>query len=309
MRPEIIALLRIMVSIPGKRPKFYLYSGMKKNIAVCMASILVFSEVIFAQRILYTAPLGIQTYTFRRSIGADPARTLDTIRMLGFTEIEGGGESRAPRDFKKLCDERGITIPSTGASYEELVKLPDSVVWRAKALGSEYVMCAWIPHDNGVFTFENAKKAVDDFNKAGKILKDNGLTLCYHAHGYEFQPYENGTLLDYIITSTRPEYVSFEMDIFWIQFGGGDPVALLKKYGDRWKLMHLKDMRKGIKKDLTGLTSTENDVAFGTGQINIPSILREARKVGIMHYFIEDESSNITEQLPISIAYLKDQKE
>ena len=75
------------------------------------------------------------------------------------------------------------------------------------------------------------KKPWKILTRAGKILKENGLTFCYHAHGYEFQPYENGTLLDYIIKNTNPEYVSFEMDVFWIQFGGGDPVALLKKYG------------------------------------------------------------------------------
>jgi len=274
-----------------------------------LAITLLFNEIASAQKPLYTTPLGVQTYTFRRSIGNDPAKVLDTIKMLGFTEVEGGGGRIAPEDFKKLCDERGISIPSTGADYGQLVSAPDSVVMRAKALGAKYVMCAWIPHENGVLTLENAKKAVDDFNKAGKFLKDNGLILCYHAHGYEFQPYEDGTLLDYIVKNTNPEYVSFEMDIFWIQFGGGDPVALLKKYGDRWKLMHLKDMRKGIKKDLTGGTSTENDVAFGTGQVDIPAILKEAKKIGIKHYFIEDESSNITEQLPISIAYLKGLKE
>ena len=282
---------------------------MKKIIVLAGLLIAFLNEPVLAQKPLYTASLGIQTYTFRRSIGTDPAKVLDTIRMMGFTEIEGGGGRMAPEEFKKLCDERGITIPSTGANYEQLVRAPDSVAWRAKALGAKYVMCAWIPHDNGVLTFENAKKAVEDFNKAGKVLKDNGLIFCYHAHGYEFQPYENGTLLDYVFKNTNPEYVSFEMDIFWMQFGGGDPVALLKKYGDRWKLMHLKDMRKGIKKDLTGLTSTENDVAFGTGEIDIPSILKEAKKIGIKHYFIEDESNNMLSQLPQSIAYLKSLKE
>ena len=73
---------------------------------------------------------------------------------------------------------------------------------------------------------------MDDFNRAGKILKENGLTFCYHAHGYEFWPHEDGTLLDYIIKNTNPDYVSFEMDIMWIHFGGGDPAALLKKYGE-----------------------------------------------------------------------------
>ena len=283
---------------------------MKKIIVFAGLLIAILNEAILAQKPLYTAPLGIQTYTFRRSIGTDPAKVLDTIKMMGFTEIEGGGGGRiTPEEFKKLCDERKISIPSTGANYDQLVKAPDSVVMRAKALGSKYVMCAWIPHDNGVLTFENAKKAVEDFNKAGKILKDNGLIFCYHAHGYEFQPYENGTLLDYIFKNTNPQYVSFEMDIFWMQFGGGDPVALLKKYGHRWKLMHLKDMRKGIKKDLTGLTSTENDVTFGTGELDIRAILREAKKIGIKHYFIEDESNSIIEQVPKSIAYLKSLKE
>jgi sugar phosphate isomerase/epimerase len=192
-----------------------------------------------------------------------------------------------------------------GTGYEGLVKDPQAVADHAKILGAKYVMVAWIPHKTGSFNFENAKKAVEDFNTAGKVLKENGITLCYHAHGYEFWPHEKGTLLDYIITSTNPEYVSFEMDVMWIQFGGGDPVKLLKKYGDRWKLMHLKDMKKGIKKDLTGLTSPEHDVPLGTGELDIPGIVRAAKKIGIKHYFIEDESSNIKVSVPQSIAYLK----
>jgi sugar phosphate isomerase/epimerase len=262
----------------------------------------------FAQKPLFTEPLGIQAYTFRRSFPTSPVATLDTIKMMGFKLIEGGGGSLPLQEFKRLCNERGISIPSTGASYEQLVQQPDSVVYRAKTFGATYVMCAWIPH-NGPFTLENAKKAVADFNTAGKILRDNGLTLCYHAHGYEFQPYENGTLLDYLVTQTDPAYVSFEMDIFWIQFGGGDPVALLNKYGNRWKLMHLKDMRKGIKKDLTGGTSQENDVVLGTGELDIPAILRAAKKAGVKYYFIEDESSMIHVQVPQTIAYLRSLRE
>ena len=283
---------------------------MKKSLLLfqSMIAVLLFTDTVMAQKPLFTAPLGVQTYTFRRSIGADPAKVLDTIKMMGFTEIEGGSGRMLPQDFKKLCDERGISIPSTGVGYDDLINKIDSVVWRAKMLGSKYVMCAWIPHQNNELTFENAKKATEDFNHAGKILKENGLILCYHAHGYEFQPYEDGTLLDYIFKNTNPHYVSFEMDIFWIQFGGGNPTALLNKYGKRWKLMHIKDMRKGIKKDLSGGTSTENDVALGTGELNLPAILKAAKKIGIKHYFIEDESSNITIQVPQSIAYLKSLK-
>ena len=280
-----------------------------KKFIVAVATYLLIAETIIAQHALYTGPLGIQAYTFRRSFPVDPARTLDTIKRMGFTEIEGSGGNISPQQFKKLCNERGIKIPATGADYEELVHHPDSVVYRAKILGAKYVMCAWIPHNDGVLSFENAKKATEDFNRAGKFLNENGLTFCYHPHGYEFQPYEHGTLLDYIFEKTNPKWVSFEMDIFWIQFGGGDPVGLLKKYGTRWKLMHLKDMRKGTKKDLSGSTSDKNNVTLGTGELDIPAILKQAKKIRIQHYFIEDESDNIIVQLPQSVAYLKSLKE
>jgi sugar phosphate isomerase/epimerase len=257
---------------------------------------------------LYTAPLGVEAYTYRKSFPVDVAKTLDTIQMLGFTEIEGTGGKVTQAEFKKMCSDRGISIPATGADYNQLVKSPDSVAITAKILGAKFVMCAWIPH-KGVLTIDDAKKAVDVFNAAGKVLKEQGITLCYHAHGYEFQPYEDGTLLDYIIKNTDPKYVSFEMDILWIYFGGGDPVGLMKKYGSRWKLMHLKDLRKGTKKDLTGGTSQENDMPLGTGEIDIPGILKEAKIIGIKHYFIEDESAHVSTQVPQSIAYLKSLRE
>ncbi|MGC1242410.1 MAG: sugar phosphate isomerase/epimerase [Chryseosolibacter sp.] len=281
------------------------------SILLLAAAMAVEVSSVYAQKKkkpLYTAPLGVQAYTFRHSFPKDVAATLDTIKMLGFTELEGGGgRDMSPEEFRKMCAERGISIPATGAGYEQLVKDPQGVAARAKALGAKYVMTAWIPHKNGAFNFENAKQAVADFNAAGKVLKENGITFCYHVHGYEFWPHEKGTLLDYIIQNTDPEYVSFEMDIMWTHFGGGDPVALLTKYGDRWKLMHLKDLRKGTAKDRTGLTPDENDVPLGTGELDIPAILKAAKKAGVEHYFIEDESPahEVSKQVPQSIAYLK----
>lgn len=255
---------------------------------------------------LYDAPLGVQAYTYRNSFPNGVAATLDTIKALGITEMEtGGARGVSLEEYKKMCTERGISIPSTGASYEEIVKDPMAVVKKAKILGASYVMVAWIPHQRGNFSLEVAQKAVADFNQVGKVLSENGLTFCYHNHGYEFQPHGKATLMEYLIENTDPKYVSFEMDIMWTYFGGGDPVKLLNKYGNRWKLMHLKDLKKGVKGDLTGGTSTENDVALGTGQLDIPAILKAAKKAGIKHYFIEDESNDVRNQVPKSIAYLR----
>lgn len=274
-------------------------------IGLVFASCNTTSKVGKAGEPIFVAPVGVQAYSFRNYFPKDIPGTLDRIQAMGITEIEGGAGRIPPEEYKKLCDARGIRIPSTGAGFDELAKDPQAVAETAKKLGSKFVMCAWVPHDRGNFSLADAQKAIAVFNTAGEVLKKNGLTFCYHAHGYEFQPYGDGTLLDYIIQNTDPEYVSFEMDIFWIQFGGGDPVALLKKYGKRWKLMHLKDMEKGIEKNLTGGTNVEYNVPLGTGQLDMRNILIEGRKIGIAHYFIEDESSRVVDQVPESIAYLR----
>lgn len=281
---------------------------MKRLIFILALTGIVSSSIAQSGKPLYKAAFGVQTYTFRKSFPKGIPQTLDSIKAMGFTEVEGM-TGTSPEEFRKLCDERGLSIPSTGTGYENLVKDPQAVANTANILGSKYVMTSWIPHKRGEFNLDNAKKAVEDFNNAGKVLKENGVTFCYHVHGFEFQPYEGGTLMDYLIKNTNPEYVSFEMDILWTYFGGGDPVALLKKYGDRWKLLHVKDLKKGTPKDLTGGTSTENDVALGTGEIDIAGIIREANKVGVKHFFIEDESSRVNTQVPQSIAYLKSLKE
>src|SRR5690349_4343328 len=95
---------------------------------------------------LYKAAFGAAGYTFRKSFPNGVAATLDTIKAMGFTEFEGGGARMPAEEFRKLCDERGISIPSTGAPYESLIKEPAAVAERAKILGAKYVMCSWIPH-------------------------------------------------------------------------------------------------------------------------------------------------------------------
>jgi sugar phosphate isomerase/epimerase len=275
--------------------------------------LLFFSALLAAaqsSRPLFPQMPGIQAYTYRFSFQKDVAATLDTIRSLGFTEIECGvnPEGLTSEAFRKLLDDRGIKAPSVNVGYEDLIQNPEEMARKAKVLGASYLMVAWIPHKDA-FTLEDAKKAVADFNQVGKVLKENGITFCYHNHGYEFQPYGKGTLFDYLVQRTNPEYVSFEMDVLWTVHPGQDPVKLLNKYGNRWKLMHLKDLRKGIKGDLSGNTPVENDVPLGTGQIDLPAVLKAAKKAGVKYYFIEDESMFVAKQVPQSLAYLKSLKQ
>ncbi len=250
---------------------------------------------------------GIVSYTYRNSFQRNFEATLDTIRSLGITNIEFSnlfGKSAA--DIKKMLDQRGMRCSSFGVSYDDLLNKTTELAENARTLGASYVRVAWIPHEKNKFTIEHAKKAVQDFNAVGKILKEKyHLSFCYHNHGYEMQPYENGTYFDYIVKNTNPAFVNFELDILWAFHPGKDPVELLKKYGPRFKLMHVKDLRKGIKGDFSGGTPIENDVALGSGQIDIAAVIKAAQQSGIKNFYIEDESNEVHLQVPVSLAFLK----
>ena len=258
---------------------------------------------------VFSQSIGMEAYTYRNSFKKDAALTLDTLKSMNIKDIELSDLcGKTPSEFRKMLDERGIFCSSFGSSYMDILTKTREIGQIAKILGAKYIMVAWIPH-KAPFTIKAAQKAVTDFNNVGKILKEEfGIVFCYHNHGYEFQPYKEGTLFDYIVEKTNPRYVSFEIDILWTFFPGIDPVWLIRKYGKRFKLMHLKDLRKGVVGNFSGNTSTENDVVLGTGQLDIPSVLKEAKRVGIKHCYIEDESPIYYKQVPNSLMYLQNLK-
>ena len=250
-------------------------------------------------------PLGMVSYTYRQSLQKDMATTLDSLKILKVYDMEFSSLfGKKATEIRKLLDERGMYCSSFGVSYQDALTKADEVASNAKTLGAKFVRVAWIPHE-GPFTKELADKTITDFSIIGKNLKENyGLEFCYHNHGFEFAPYEGGTFFDYMAKNTDPKFVNFEMDILWTFFPGIDPAKLLEKYPNRFKLMHVKDLKKGVIGNLSGGTSSENDVALGTGQLNLPAIMKAAKKAKIQHYYIEDESSLHAIQVPESIKYL-----
>jgi len=257
--------------------------------------------------------IGLQMGSMRGMSKEGVPAMLARIKELGVTELEGGNSRGVDREtFKKLLKENGLKIIAVGGSFERLQNKDSlqTVIATAKDLGAQYVICYWIPHDGDNFTYADMKKGVEVFNEAGKTLKENGLTLSYHAHGYEFREYKEGkgTLFEYMMDNTKPEYVTFQMDVFWIKNPGQDPVALLKKYPTRWKSLHLKDRKIGTPNNLNGRQDKETNVVLGTGDVGIAEIMKTAKQLGIKHYFIEDESSRALEQVPQSIAYLRSLK-
>lgn len=269
---------------------------------------LLLSNAIFAQKpfskVLKDTP-GVVSFTFRNDFSKDVAGTLDYIKEMGIRNIEFSNLfGKTAVEMRALLDARGMVCTSYGVYYDALTNKTDKVIEDAKTLGAEFVRVGMIPH-KGEFTVQQADAAIQDFNRVGKLLKENGLEFCYHNHGYDFTPYEKSTLYDYLIQNTNPDYVSFELDILWVHQFGQDPLAYLKKYPSRFKLMHVKDLKRGVPVGLDVKTSSENDVPLGSGQINVQAILKQARKSPIKYYYLEDENSNSRAQVPLSLAFVK----
>ncbi len=275
---------------------------MKSKTIFLFAGLLVSGLAALGQK---SAPVGLGLYSFRNQFAKDIPGTMAKIRQMGFREVEVAGTyGLSAADFRKVLDQNNLKAISIGASFDDLDRNVPKVLAEARAVGAKYVACFWIPHDGDVFTLNDADRAIDVFNTAGRLLTDNGITLCYHTHGYEFQTYKDGTFFDYLAENLDPKFVNFEMDIFWVKAPGYDPIALLQKYPKRFPLMHLKDRKPGTPDSNTGHSDVESNVTLGQGDVGIAAIMKQAKKLGVKHFFIEDESSRSMEQMPGSLAFL-----
>src|SRR5438309_4819453 len=239
----------------------------------------------------FKGPLGVQLYSVRNAISKDVPGTLARVRALGFREVELAGTYglTAPQ-FRAELDRAGMRATSMHVGYERMRDSLTTVLDEARTLGVHYVGTAWIPHNDGPLTEDAAHRAAADFSAWGRAVRERGLQFFYHVHGYEFQPGASGALpMDILMRETPDGAVQFEMDVFWISRPGADPVAWLRKYPTRWRLLHLKDMKHGTPTNVnTGSANPdETEVPIGRGQVDYRGVLRTAREVGVEKYYIE----------------------
>lgn len=257
----------------------------------------------------FKGPLGLQLYSLRDQFKKDVPGTLTKVHEFGFHTVElAGTYGKSPAEFTAMLASNHLKAVAGHFDYGRFRDNPEGVAQEAKALGLEWAGTAWVPH-SGQVTEDWARETAKVFNHAGEVLAKEGIKFYYHNHGYEFVPHLDGTLFDLLVKETKPGVVYFEMDVMWTVFPGQDPTKLMEKHAGRWALMHLKELKKGVPTgSLSGGTDNRNGVVIGTGQTDWASLLRAAQKAGVKHYFIEDESPLVLEQIPQSLKYLENLK-
>ena len=189
-------------------------------------------------------------------------------------------------NFKNYLNELGLVPVSThqgGVTFDNV----DKVIADVKAGGFKYFVIPIPPM--GHFKYDNATRTMgmsDDIefltnflNVVGKKCKEAGLELLYHNHDFEYKKNSNGIVpIEYFLNNTDPEYVNFQMDLYWVTKAGADPVAYFKKYPNRFKLWHVKDM------DDQGRFAP-----VGNGTIDFAKILKNKELSGMQYYFVEQD--------------------
>ena len=140
----------------------------------------------------------------------------------------------------------------------------------------------------------------DQFNACGEITKKNGFRFAYHNHDYSFKAMDGIVPQDVMMKNTNPATVDFEMDMYWTAVAGVDSIAYMKKFPNRFKLVHVKDLAK--------TATVEESCIIGQGAIDYKNLLPEAAAQGINYYIVEQEAYTGTNELDCAkanAAYLK----
>ena len=233
--------------------------------------------------------VGVQLYTVRTVLPQDPLKVLRALEQIGYREAELNMDNLdkvfpalKQTSLKPISLHLDSTLFVSGQA-----KIP-AALDAAKTREVEYVVCPYVaPADRG--GADMMKKLGETLSKAGEMSQKLGMRLCYHNHAFDFAPSGNGTLLDVLLQAADPKLVSLELDIMWAQVAGLEPVAVLKKYGNRVALLHLKNVAEGTEKRYDETVPKAAFREVGNAVIDIPAVLSAAAQAGVKHYFVEQD--------------------
>jgi sugar phosphate isomerase/epimerase len=224
--------------------------------------------------------VGLQLYTVRDLMKADLPGTLRKVAQIGYKEVEFAGYfGRTPAQIRALLKQNGLTSPSSHIGLDILEKDSVRAFADAKAIGHQWVTMPYIPEERRK-TVDDWNKIIDLLNQLGPQAKAAGLRLAYHNHDFEIRPVNGVRPLDMMLDKTDPSLVDFEMDLYWVVFGGGDPIDFFNRHPKRFAMVHVKD---------SAGPPDNKMVDVGKGTIDFPKIFAMSDKAGIKHNFVEHD--------------------
>lgn len=222
----------------------------------------------------------VQLYTLRNECEQDFPGVLRQLKQMGWAGVELAGlHSYSAEEISDVLQETGLQTAGMHVSYQRLSSEIDSVLKEARLFNTTVLICPSVPHElrneEGYHQFRNGLNAI------AKEISQDGFTLSFHNHAFEFETSMNGTnALEYLLDPSEDNAILAEIDVYWVQKAGKDPASFIRPYSQRMPTMHIKDMSNDEK-----MTYAE----IGTGVIDFDPILMWGEQNGVEWYVVEQD--------------------
>lgn len=232
----------------------------------------------------------------------DLDKSMERLKGIGYNAVQVSGIG--PMDHqqvKDIMDKHGLTICATHISFEKMKEDLDDVIYQHKLWDCKYVGVGSMPEE-----YRTSKEGYIAFareaSEIGKRLADEGLQFFYHNHHFEFVKFDGVLGMDILLNESDPEVFGFEIDTYWVQVGGCNPVDWINKVAGRMQIVHFKDM--AIEKE--GYKPIMAEV--GEGNLNWPAIIEACTKTNVEWAAVEQDicQRDPFESLEISLKNLKE---
>ena len=231
------------------------------------------------------ARIGLELYSVRDAMHRDPERTLAAVRAMGYTDVEllwsFGNFGRTTEQVRAALDREGLRAPSAHISAITLF-----VGWQrsldiAHRLGHEYLI---VPSFTGETsrTLDDWREWADRFNTAGAAARRAGIWLAFHNESDHMTPIDGTVPYDVFVARTDPTVVRLQLDVGNMAMGGGDPLAYLQRYRDRYWSFHLKDV----------VADRSHDTELGTGTLDFRRLLAAVPDIDHKFCYVEQEGAS-----------------
>ena len=269
-------------------------------------------------------PVAVQVYSVRDSAEANLADTLRKIKEMGYAGVEFAGlYGLSPEYVKGLCDGIGLVPLSAHIPLDEMIADPDKTFSDYAKIGCKYAAVPYVTPERRPGA-EKFRETIETIAELGKTAKKYGITLLYHNHDFEFTKVDGEYGLDILYKEVSPEYLQTELDLCWVNVGGEEPAAFLRKYTGRAPVVHLKDfyMSGKLPKHLYALIGIEEEEKeeepstfefrpVGHGMQKMPEILDACLGAGASWVVVEQDEPSMglsrMESIKASREYLASQ--
>ena len=292
-----------------------------RNSTAAVAGVSLLNTGFISHRAAISRDIGIQLYTLAKPLSDDFPGVIKKLAEFGYKNLEFAGpyyfsseeeiknnplisimglkgygyHGHTPKEIRTMLDDLGLKSKSVHIDDSSLKHSIDEAIDAAKIIGQEYILSPMFIGRSA----DDYKAAAELYNKFGEKCKAAGIQYGYHTHSQEFALYDGKTAFDILVQNTDPELCCFELDLFWAEVAGVDPVKLIKKYPGRVKLLHLKEMKQKLEKAYASNEPFDNmaiamelmgkQTIIGEGIIDFKGIIGQVDDTGIDYMLVESD--------------------